>query len=300
LRLIPVLGYPRPRYPTRDAVRDEPDMVRRTPSRWVGRGAASVVTLALGAVPACAGRSSSPAATATEQVPRAEAEAGPAAEAAPVPSPTATAPEAAAVGDAEVGAQSAAPPSSPGAAVVFEGGEGRGSVGCVAIAPPVFLTEQEALQTIGDELSRAGLTLGPGGATVPDVRLPLYEQCGPQTGLAAPASFELDASVQGRAIALEVLTSSDLDAMWDPSSGCSVQSYRFLEAAREIARQMGRPQNLLVGVFYDPATRYCRGSFRPQGLTCESSEAAARGKSQDDLRAQVRQFIGFLRSSGAI
>jgi hypothetical protein len=57
----------------------------------------------------------------------------------------------------------AAKPTANTAAVVapiFEHGEGRGATGCVVTSPPVFLSEEEALQVIREELAKRGVALG--------------------------------------------------------------------------------------------------------------------------------------------
>ena len=50
----------------------------------------------------------------------------------------------------------------PIVAPIFEHGEGRGSDGCIAVCPPVFLSEDEAMQVIKEELAKAGIQLGSG------------------------------------------------------------------------------------------------------------------------------------------
>ncbi|NLH15001.1 MAG: hypothetical protein GX455_00330, partial [Phycisphaerae bacterium] len=42
---------------------------------------------------------------------------------------------------------------------IFPHGEGRGSIGCVVVAAPVFLTEEEGLDVIKEELSKSGIRL---------------------------------------------------------------------------------------------------------------------------------------------
>jgi hypothetical protein len=60
-------------------------------------------------------------------------------------------------------------PSRRPIAVVFEHGAGRGSYGCEAIAPPTFLSEEEARQVVTEELRRAGLKPVPGARTIPSL-----------------------------------------------------------------------------------------------------------------------------------
>jgi hypothetical protein len=56
-------------------------------------------------------------------------------------------------------------------APIFKHGEGRGAVGCVVVSPPVFLSEEEAMQIIGEELAKSGIRLK-GGEALEGVRIP--------------------------------------------------------------------------------------------------------------------------------
>ncbi len=44
-------------------------------------------------------------------------------------------------------------------APIFRHGLGRGSIGCVVVAPPIFLSEEDALQVISEELRQAGVKI---------------------------------------------------------------------------------------------------------------------------------------------
>jgi hypothetical protein len=57
--------------------------------------------------------------------------------------------------------QSAAKPAASRVAPLFQHGDGRGSFGCRAVNPPVFLSESEARQVIMDEAKRAGINFAP-------------------------------------------------------------------------------------------------------------------------------------------
>lgn len=47
-------------------------------------------------------------------------------------------------------------------APILEHGKGRGATGCVVISPPVFLSEEEALQVVKEELAKHGVQLARG------------------------------------------------------------------------------------------------------------------------------------------
>jgi hypothetical protein len=44
-------------------------------------------------------------------------------------------------------------------APIFERGEGRGADGCMVMSPPVFLSEEAALQVIREEMAVKGVQL---------------------------------------------------------------------------------------------------------------------------------------------
>ena len=56
-------------------------------------------------------------------------------------------------------------------APIFEHGEGRGATGCIVITPPVFLSEEEGMQILREELARHAIRLKAGG-TLEGVRVP--------------------------------------------------------------------------------------------------------------------------------
>ena len=51
-------------------------------------------------------------------------------------------------------------------APIFQHGEGRGATGCIVMSPPVFLSEEEALQVIREEMAAKGVQLGTNQTTV--------------------------------------------------------------------------------------------------------------------------------------
>jgi hypothetical protein len=56
-------------------------------------------------------------------------------------------------------------------APIFAHGEGRGSTGCMSVVAPVFLSEEEAMQVIGEELRKSGVHLHDKGVVWEDVRI---------------------------------------------------------------------------------------------------------------------------------
>ena len=56
-------------------------------------------------------------------------------------------------------------------APIFKHGEGRGATGCVVVSPPVFLSEEEGMQILREELAKHGIQLKAGG-TLEGIRVP--------------------------------------------------------------------------------------------------------------------------------
>jgi hypothetical protein len=54
-------------------------------------------------------------------------------------------------------------------APIFQHGEGRGATGCIVMSPPVFLSEQEALQVIREEMAATRVNLGTNQTTLAGV-----------------------------------------------------------------------------------------------------------------------------------
>jgi hypothetical protein len=70
------------------------------------------------------------------------------------------------------GLRSAPAPVATIVAPIFEHGEGRGGIGCVAVSPPVFLSEEEAMRVIQEEIGRSGVELTRRRDTWADVAIP--------------------------------------------------------------------------------------------------------------------------------
>jgi hypothetical protein len=131
----PVRRAGKPGYPTKLEALEDPDLLRRhtPPSLRRGREIAGAATLLFAANLAACG--------------------GP-------------------VGEGGAPAEPVEPPMGAIVAPLFSHGDGRGATGCVVSAPPVFLSEEEALQIITEELSRHGLSFANRNITVDSVKPP--------------------------------------------------------------------------------------------------------------------------------
>jgi len=193
---------------------------------------------------------------------------------------------------------------------VFEHGEGRGAFGCVAVAPPAFLTEADARQVILEEFQKAGVSFkldqkkmegvrerrvsvrfekkpGAKGNRQDDFTMIREEKLGDP--------LLLDGYDPVRNIGFEFVSEGDYFKVGGVQSSSSVQSYDFKEVADKLAAEARKDGSVRLGVFYDPMAkvdweRDGEGNFR--------EPANDRGRAQ--LRAQVRDFITWLRAEGVL
>ena len=222
-----------------------------------------------------------------------------------------------------VNAADDAPPPVEAALVapIFEHGAGRGATGCVVVAPPVFLSEEEALQIITEELAEYGLEFGKdaleldgvlvsqqvsvGGEWVDDHWEPELEQV-PDT----ERTLELDRVDAERRVAVEFVSRADYFDMGGPEDSSSVQMYDFPDVIEKVAEDVREADpEVRVAFFYDPMVR---GPSRDKWLDRSARQEAddedespgihetPKARSRRFLRLQVKDFVDWLKAQGAI
>lgn len=184
-------------------------------------------------------------------------------------------------------------------APVFVHGDGVGSFGCRVISPPVFLSEDEAIEVIRDEAKRAGITFAKSDKTLPKIELPTtprgYADKQPQR-LVKAQSVTLDGTDGKRNISFEYVSRDDL-VKWQGDSSThrtsTVYSYNVGGAAKDLQAGIAKakPTGNYV-VFYDPVAA---SKDRYEQLADRGTEEA-----RSDLRAQVQDFIKWLKGQGVI
>jgi hypothetical protein len=314
----PLTRVGKPGYPTRDELLRHPRRARRLLARRAPVGAelatAAGLLIALG-LGACRERpSSGPAA----EVPRSPGDPGtPALRATALPTPRPTWELAHAV-----------------VAPVFEFGEGRGAVGCVVVSPPAFLSEEEAMLVIKEELAKHGIHLGPGaplpGVTVsPRVRTTQsdiwtdYYDIREDTSKAGPLQIDGTDAEAGvsvvfvseadyPAVGVDGATTWQVDARGNrpanqAGTSSSVSAYDFREAAHYVATKAADSGLAAVrlGVFYDPvpSDEFYADDSSDEGDNAGPTvdpQAALEEKSRELLRMQVRSFVTWLESEDAV
>jgi hypothetical protein len=202
-------------------------------------------------------------------------------------------------------------------APLFMHGDGRGAFGCQAINPPVFLSEEEAKQVIREEAQKAGLSFEASGYQLKNATVPLTHQfwCSEEDeNSTKPKTQQMDLKLTGfdknHQVAFEYVSTDEIEAWTPKNQGCvsSVSSYDLLGAAKTLANglqhQAGTPW---IGIFYEPAAAsYGRVHLSKNATDAEYKKAydaeAKKAKAIDaeELRKQVRDFVGWLKAQGVI
>jgi len=279
LRLERVRRYPRPAYPTIQLFAEHPELLLdHAPPSWLSGG------LTLGALTAfvLAGTSArgqtASAPTAAADQPDTSARAAPAPE------------------------TQAAPREAVSIAPVFVHGEGQGATGCVVVSPPVFLSEAEALEIIWDELRRDDLGFDTHPTPVPGLVIEPSPPSDPQLAQAwavvrpteGRRALFFDAfSRRYRCGVLFVGQQNYDEVSGEPPSFSTVSSYDTLGTAQKVAERLAQVGKAHAGVFYDPLVHLNRNRWRSDDPG--ESRGDAKTQSEDLLRAQVREFVEWLK-----
>ena len=214
-------------------------------------------------------------------------------------------------------------------APIFQHGEGRGATGCIVMAPPVFLSEEEALQVIREEMAAKGVQLDTNQTTLTGITVERFVWSGPAAPTGAtketkPAGrtfeikqepFKADAADPKKKVFIEFLGQSDA-WQWDwerMKEGTniiisSVQSYDLPKTAAYVTERVKRQVTgkLYFGAFYDPMagtmdfSKLRAKKPSPGKLDFEAAMADAKIESRRLLRLQVQDFLKWLQAQGAI
>ena len=217
-------------------------------------------------------------------------------------------------------------------APIFEHGPGRGVTGCVMITPPVFLSEEEGMQILREELAKHEIQLKTGGI-LEGIRLSARTKSYKELWKDGKREVEepiveipdeskplkpsgIDA---GKGIAVEFVSEKNyFDLGGLRSGGATITLYDFKDAAEYVAaqaRKQGKGR-VFFGVFYDPNATIPEFEWPKQdGPTDTVKEAelrrklmeyreksTVRGKAESKklLRQQAQDFVAWLKGRKAI
>lgn len=208
-------------------------------------------------------------------------------------------------------------------APIFEHGEGRGSAGCVAVAPPVFLSEEEALQTIIEQFKQSGVDITKTNTIMPELAVEqdfkwvreFRKESSPTGGTGTVRilrgelrgtvkPLEVDGKTGGGKIAFEFVSQSDYYSFGAGPPMSTARQYDFKSVAEAFAGRVAETNTVIYfGTFYDPLTSPfdmpIRESLRGQAVHQQRIEDA-RELSKSLLRQQVLDFVNWLQAQGAI
>ncbi len=201
-------------------------------------------------------------------------------------------------------------------APVFDHGGGRGSFGCMSIAPPSFLSEEEAYQVIQEEAKKHGISfernnLELEGVEIPETKYYLKSEEG-DTGSYKDKGGVIDSSRKGdltldgydeeKKIGFEFISSEDYEN-WHVDEGIrsSVDDFDFLSTARLLRDGfLDKNSDASIGVFYNPMESVPRDELGKDldNIDWEALEKRVKQSAEDNLRKQVKDFLEWLKAQG--
>jgi len=213
---------------------------------------------------------------------------------------------------------------------IFEHGDGRGSFGCVSVAPPAFLSEAEAYEVISEEAKREGIIFEKDNLELKKVNLPITSlMYDPKDDhsiklKSEKGSLKLDGHDNNKKIAFEYISKADVVEWQDKNPGVysSVESYDALGTAERLKEGLeDRTEGNTVALFYDPMgfdedvhNKY-NEKFRKISDNKELSEDERNAKWSEtfqkyedelkeiktaQLREQVKDFLDWLKAQRII
>jgi hypothetical protein len=173
----------------------------------------------------------------------------------------------------------------PLVAPLFEHGSGYASFGCKAVAPAAYLSEEQALEILREELAEVGLSLeGPERCSSYTSQVISHHDCGGGWEVTGVARLDpLDGCTSADGIGVEMVTTGDFAELAVKRGDCwaSVVGRDYQAMARWVRTGVAAGAGgSHVGVFYEPSD-------------------TALG-SEEQLRLQVRDFVAWLQEKGAL
>lgn len=149
------------------------------------------------------------------------------------------------------------PTPAPYAALIplFEYGEGTGTIGCMSVAAPVFMSEDEAVAILKAAFAEAGLTLSQNAGTLEEAYVPVTEvyfttrERGEIEYPTEPGALRLDGWLEEQGLPVVFVSTKDVND-WqtkNPEFMSSVMEYNVRQTAQVLAES-----NPGLVVFYDP------------------------------------------------
>ncbi|MBI5529203.1 MAG: hypothetical protein HY897_23000 [Deltaproteobacteria bacterium] len=291
MRIRPARKYPNPAYPAYRLVADNPDVLsRHVPAAWL-RNEIVVGALAAFTLGGCRSNvtvEAIPPATAGQQKPDAGA-GGSCGEAWTPERRIETFGGTVEFKPAKTGVRKK---TAVKIAPLFIHGKGAGSTGCVAIAPPVFMSEDAARDIVIGEMKAAGIDFDRTDVDAVDEKMSDSAE-GPLK------DFLLDGYSTKLRLGFEFVSMEDFARFGGVHSRSTVQRYDLKTCAENARSVLGDHFKVNVAIFYDPMTNVDMGRGRKE-RNYPAAEKEARLDSATDLTAQVRDFIAWAKREGVL
>jgi len=184
----------------------------------------------------------------------------------------------------------------------FAHGEGRGAYGCVMVAPAVYLSEEEAFQIIKEEAEAKGVHFSD-TKTIKGMNFPATNIYYGDTEYETwKGSIELDGFDSDLQIGFEYVSEEDVYE-WAKESDywCSVSEYDMKGTAERLSEVVKN-----TAVFYDPGAdadafeMNWEADNETMQAYADQYRSEQREQMQENLRAQVRDFLEWLAAEGII
>ena len=175
-------------------------------------------------------------------------------------------------------------------APVFAHGEGSGATGCIVFSPPVFLSEDEALNIILKALSLEGYNnFSTTNVPIYSLKVPNLANCDKGEQKMTTIKLRTDTYDKKSKWTIQFISADDF-SKFITNDGCqsSVMRYNTKLAAEAVRNELLLKKETNAVVFYDPVLKN-RGSIN--GLEIAKSEA------KEMLIQQVYDFIDWLKTN---
>jgi hypothetical protein len=177
-------------------------------------------------------------------------------------------------------------------APLFIHGEGRGTFGCRAVNPPVFLSEAEAREVIIEEAKKAGVKFVNDSSVLGSLKVDLHtpgkaKQTVPLT---------VDGKDNKKNISFVFVSQSDTEK-WNAPSMSTVDHYDAKKDALKLVDQIRKAKlKGVIATFYEPFA----SPQRQKAISWVQIIKETKEDDREELRNQVKDFVKWLKAQGVI
>lgn len=183
-------------------------------------------------------------------------------------------------------------------APLFIHGEGRGATGCVVVAPPVFITEEEARQIISEEMKTENIIINRTNVSIAEIAILKNQTMSVQ---ADRSQLIFDGLSDSSNIGYKYVTKGNHSGLQiNYNNNISFQDYDFLHIAENLREKFSEYSGFTAVVFYDPCTadklEHDMVMMTKASRTQRSiRDNTLKAKSRELLKAQVRDFLKWMK-----